>query len=53
MSFNIEIDNKLELNKKENRFGLSYGIKKRQTVNEETLLKSHPEVLYKYMKEIV
>ena len=53
MSFYIEIDNQVEPNKKDNRFGQSCGIKKRQTVNEETLWKTHPKVLYNYMKEKV
>ena len=53
LSFYIEIDDQVEPNKKNSKFGLSGGIKKRQTVNEEALWKSHPQVLYKYMKEIV
>jgi len=53
LSFYIEIDDQVESNKKNSKFGLFGGIKKRQTVNEDVLWKSHPEVMYKYMKEIV
>ena len=38
---------------KDNKFGQSFSIKKRQTVTEEILWKSHPEAIYKYMKDIV
>jgi hypothetical protein len=48
LSFYIEIDDHGEL--KNNKFDQSDGIKKRQSINEEDLWKSHPQAMYKYMK---
>ena len=48
LSFYIEIDDHGE--PKNNKFDQSDSIKKRQTINEKDLWKSHPQAMYKYMK---